>query len=160
MKDNKLNIRTIQPGEESLVCDLVTHVSRQFILEEFTPEGYGLFQTYANPDAMADRVKAGGLVLVCESATSIVGMIELRGENHIALFFVKSLGQGIGRALFDAAIQIKRRETPGLTEITVHASLFAVPAYVGLGFEPTGPECFENGIKYVPMEYRIARVLP
>lgn len=155
--ENKLTIRTIHPGEEKAVCDLIARVSRRYIFGEFTPEGYGLFQTYANPEAMSVRVSSGGLVVVCEYDSSLIGMIELRGENHIALFFVEILGQGIGRVIFEKMLQIKKAQNPELEKITVHSSLFAVPAYERLGFMPTGSECFENGIKYVPMEFKIYR---
>jgi ribosomal protein S18 acetylase RimI-like enzyme len=61
-------------------------------------------------------------------------------------------GQGIGRKLFDAAAERVRRKVPGVTELEVHSSPVAVPVYEALGFEVTGPEEVEGGMRYVPME--------
>jgi GNAT superfamily N-acetyltransferase len=82
-----------------------------------------------------------------------VGLIDVRSGFHICLFFVDldAQGQGIGRALFDAAV-----ERCGLGErafFEVNSSLFAVPIYEKLGFRKKSGVRLLNGIRFVEMVY-------
>ena len=83
----------------------------------------------------------------------IVGMIDMKENHHICLFFVDSFyqRQGIGKALLDHALAYCLRSNPDVTTINVHASLFAVPIYKKLGFRQTQPEQIKNGIRFVKM---------
>ncbi|MGN0404231.1 MAG: GNAT family N-acetyltransferase [Bariatricus sp.] len=83
----------------------------------------------------------------------LVGIIATReAGSHLALFFVdgKYQRQGIGRKLWSAVLEENTSPT-----ITVHSSLYAVEVYKKLGFAVTGEMKQDNGIQYVPMEYRM-----
>ena len=53
--------------------------------------------------------------------------------------------------LLDHAIALCRERKPGLNEIEVHSSPWAVSVYGKLGFEATGPEQEKCGIRYTRM---------
>jgi GNAT superfamily N-acetyltransferase len=149
-----LTIRCMRPGEEGEVRALVARVFNEFVAPDFPPEGVGEFFRYARPEAMAERAKAGDTVLVAEDRDRLVGMLELRGLDHIAMLFVETQGRGAGRRLVERALQICREGAPELERVAVHASRYAVPVYRRLGFEAEGPERTENGITYLPMAFR------
>jgi GNAT superfamily N-acetyltransferase len=144
----------MKPGEEEEVCSLVSRAFDRFVAPDFTPDGVKEFYEYANPMAMSRRREAGDRILVAEKQGQILGMIELRGPDHIAMFFVDEPGQGVGRALVERALEVCREANPELQIVTVHASLYAIPIYRRLGFEAQGHEHRENGIAYLPMCFR------
>lgn len=83
---------------------------------------------------------------------ALVGVLATRGEGrHLALFFVKGTHhrRGIGRTLWNAALAESTAD-----RITVHSSHYAAPIYEGLGFTRIGEAKTEDGISYLPMEYR------
>lgn len=83
----------------------------------------------------------------------LIGMIATRNEgSHLALFFVDGAHhrKGIGRSLWNTVLANNKSSI-----ITVHASLYAVDIYKKLGFTLTGETQVDNGILYVPMEYRM-----
>jgi predicted GNAT family N-acyltransferase len=144
----------MKPGEEREVCALVARVFDEFVAPDFPPAGIEEFCKYAQPDAMARRGKAGDRVLVAEEEDRIVGMLELQGLEHIAMLFVETRGRGVGRRLVEHALQMCREGAPGIEQVGVHASGYAVPIYRKLGFEAQGPERTENGITYLPMVFK------
>jgi len=58
--------------------------------------------------------------------------------------------QGIGKSLFKIVIQKATKD-----EVTVNSSPFAVDIYKKLGFECIDHEQLVDGIRFVPMLYRI-----
>ncbi|MHB1365433.1 MAG: GNAT family N-acetyltransferase [Eubacteriales bacterium] len=71
------------------------------------------------------------------SENQLIGLLAMRGEGHIALFFVKNefQRQGFGRKLFEFALQNNSAE-----KITVHSSPYATEIYHRLGFNDITPE--------------------
>jgi GNAT superfamily N-acetyltransferase len=143
----------MQPGEETRVCDLITRVFNEFVAPDFPPEGIEEFLKFVQPDALRDRSRAGYLTLVATLGDEMVGVIQMKGRDHISLYFVDQahMGEGIGRDLWRQALGQCRRERPDLAEITVNSSLYAVPIYEKLGFRQTEAEQVVNGIRFVPM---------
>jgi predicted GNAT family N-acyltransferase len=141
-------------GEEQEVCALVARVFDEYVAGDFSHEGVQEFYRYAEPIAMAERIQKGDKVLVAEEDGQILGMLELKGADHIAMLFVDDQGRGLGRALVERGLQLCKEGTEGLEQVSVHASLYAVPVYRKLGFEAEGPQRTENGITYVPMVIR------
>ena len=144
-------IRDLRPGEEGEVCALVERCFREFVAPDFPPEGVEEFLSFAAPETLAERLEDDGRVLVAEEEGRIVGMIELKGCEHVTLLFVDSAahGRGLGRRL-----ELCREGDPEVEKVTVNASRYAVPVYRRLGFEPAGPERTENGVTFHPMVYR------
>ena len=61
-------------------------------------------------------------------------------------------GKGIGKRLFEAAIQDKP-----VSEMTVNSSSYAIPIYRKFGFEPICEAQTTHGMKYTPMKRTITR---
>ena len=91
------------------------------------------FLRYAQPAALAERGLRSGTVLVAEEGERLVGMLELRDLDHIAMLFVETPGQGIGGRLLEGSLEICRESKPCVEKVTVHASRYAVPIYRRFG---------------------------
>lgn len=153
-----VSYRSMTPGDEAGAADLAWNVFLEFVAPEFGPEGIEEFQSYVRVDAMADRLKSGNFGLLAESGQGIVGVIEIRNHNHIALLFVDKAYQrrGIATQLIDKAIEICRKRNPDIQSITVNASPNAVAAYRSVGFMATADITVANGMRFVPMKRQLA----
>lgn len=149
-------IRPSRPGEETAIGALVERVFTDLVAPDYGPEGIDAFLAFADGKAMLARSGPGRILLVAEIQGELSGMIEVRGGNHIALFFAGPQGMGIGRSLFKAALAECRRLDPHLAEMTVNASPYARPVYEKLGFTASGPASTRNGIVFVPMVHALA----
>ena len=146
-------IRPIRQGEEAAVCEMIRRSFDAYVGCDYSPEGVAEFYKYANPVAMANRLSSDHFVLVAEENHQVVGMIELRGNEHITLLFVDPpyLRKGISRLLFDQAMCIVKGDNPSFVKMTVNSSRYAVSVYQALGFVVSGPEQTISGITFVPM---------
>jgi predicted GNAT family N-acyltransferase len=68
--------------------------------------------------------------------------------------------QGIGKVLFQKVIALCKKKVPGLNQISVNASPFAVPIYKRLGFQETEGEQFKNGMRFQPMSLDLTNLQP
>jgi len=152
-----MNYRPMRAQEAEEVCALVRKVFRGFVAPLYGPEGVSEFEGYAEPEKLLARWREGNPVLVAEAGGGLKGMIEIRDQNHIALFFVDREVQrkGIGRALLAQALEACRDREPGLDRLTVYSAPNSVDAYRRLGFNPTGPQQARNGITFVPLELNL-----
>ena len=146
-----IEYRFLRPGEEQAACALVSAVFSQFVASDLGPEGMAEFFAFANPVAMAARSGPGQVLLVAVHDGSIVGVLETRDGDHLALLFVSLTGRGIARELLRLAVAECRARRPGLSSITVNSSLFAEPVYRRLGFQPTASPRTIHGIVHIPM---------
>ncbi len=155
--DHSVNYRLMKAGEEGQVIDLVTRVFHQFVAPLFNDEGVTEFIKYTTPHALAERIIDDHFVLIAESKGNIIGIIEIRKNCHIALFFVRQEHQrkGIGKDLLSRAVRACIAARPDLAELTVNASPNAVAAYQSLGFIQRDEEKTVNGIRFVPMSLEI-----
>jgi hypothetical protein len=149
--DMDIRYRFMKKGEEGRVCALVEKVFNEFVAPDYDSEGVNEFFKYANPLAMAERGGTEQVIIVAEKGDNIVGIIEMRNSNHIALLFVSCRGEGIAKRLFKRAVKECRKRHPDLKTITVNSSLFAEPVYTRMGFMTTGSVQKKNGIIFVPM---------
>ena len=149
-----ISYHSVKPGEEAGVIDLVSKVFNEFVAPLYSQEGVSEFMKYAYVDELAERIKAGNFVLSAKSGNDIIGVIEVRGNNHIALLFVKKSHQrkGIGKELLKRAIETCKTQNPDTHRITVNSSPNAVAAYQKMGFNAIEQEQVVNGIRFVPME--------
>ena len=148
--------RTMQPGEERAVCDLVRQVFDARVAPDFAEEGVEEFYRFAESGAMQARIRSGGVVLVAVEADDLLGMLGFVPPNHVAMMFASLRGRGIGKALLKHAIGRVRAANPDVSTLTVHAARPAEPIYRKLGFWPVGPVTTKNGITYIPMELGLA----
>ena len=84
-------------------------------------------------------------------------MIEVRDNNHICLLFVAKnyMGQGVAKELLHRALEVCRKQHPGLQKIDVNSSSYAVKIYEKLGFNVIEPSKEKNGIIFVPMIFEM-----
>jgi ribosomal protein S18 acetylase RimI-like enzyme len=141
------------PEDVPQVSDLIVRVFDEFIAPEYVVEGVREFLKYVTPEALLKRSQADHFALVATESDQIVGMIEIRHNDHISLLFVDKAfqGRGIARELWQRALGICRSNQPELKQVTVNSSPYAVPIYEKLGFQPQGEQRVTNGIAYVPM---------
>jgi predicted GNAT family N-acyltransferase len=149
--EEAITIRALKPGEEAEACRVIARVFDEFVAPEYPAAGVSEFHRYANAEAMAQRITQGELVLVAAENDRIVGVLEMRGHDHLAMLFVEPAGRGIGRKLVEHALVACASRQPRAESIRVHASRYAVPFYLALGFVPEGSERTENGITYLPL---------
>jgi GNAT superfamily N-acetyltransferase len=149
--------REIRNGEEFEVCQLVNDVFNEFVAPTYSTEGVKEFTKYIDPDLIRDRMKHGNFIFVCLYNRTIIGAIEIRSNNHLALLFVKSQYHklGIAKKLLKLAIEKCRQEEGTIDTIDVHSSPNAVPIYEKLGFRKTNTEQVVNGIRFTPMVLKL-----
>lgn len=126
---------------------LIWTVFLQYDAPDFLPQGVTVFRSSLSDWSYIRTLDFWGAYIGGE----LVGVVALRrGSSHIALLFVDGRyhRRGIGRALFETA----RRNSVGRI-MTVNASPYAVEVYLRLGFVPTAPEQYADGIRYTPMTY-------
>lgn len=143
--------RKMRDSDENQVFDLVKAGFDEYVLADVAEEGEKEF--YRAAREMVYNKPTGHFIIIAESKTRIVGMINVRNNNHICLFFVAKEFQrkGIGRGLLERAIEVCIARDSNAREIDVNSSLFAVESYKKLGFSQTKPEQIVNGIRFVPM---------
>jgi len=97
-------------------------------------------------------------VLLATVQNRMVGMIEIRDYQHVAMLFVDGAFQrkGISRKLLRQALEICRENKPELRQVTVHSSPNSVHVYKRFGFVPTSSEQVINGIRFTPMTLELA----
>ena len=154
----EVTYRFIEPGEEEQVCGLVIRSFMQFVAPEYSQEGRDEFLKYVTAEAMEMRLKEDHFVLAAAVGKRIVGVIEMRENDHVAMLFVarKAHRRGIGKELWHRALAVCRENRPDLSRVTVHSSRYAVPVYEKFGFRSEGPEQTVNGILYFPMAFEVA----
>ena len=147
-------IKLFSIGQEEAVSNLISSVFNEFVGYEYSDEGNKVFNDFIKPENILDRFKNGNLILTYQLEDQIVGMIELRDNNHVCLFFVdkKYHNNGIGRELFQEALLRIKRYTDFLE---VNASPFSEKIYSKLGFIAAGEQTEKNGIKFIPMKMRL-----
>jgi GNAT superfamily N-acetyltransferase len=133
MKDDP-TIDIAKSEDAAALYSLVKRTADKMVCKDFTPGGAEEFFKAVRM-LVHDRPE-GHILLTARRNGVLVGMIDVRDNYHICLFFVDMNEQhkGIGRQLFD---EIRRRcrasDTPPIFE--VNSSLFAVPIYEKLGFK-------------------------
>jgi len=146
-----IHYRFMKTGEEGRVCALIEKVFNEFVAPDYGQECVDEFFKFANPMAMARRKGPEQVVIIAEKGTDIVGVIEMRSFNHIAMLFVGSRGEGIAKGLFKKAVNVCLKRHPDIKTITVNSSPFAESIYSKMGFKTTGRKQKKNGIIFVPM---------
>ena len=148
-----MTYRQMKPEDIIEVSNLVSRVFNELVAPEYSSEGVQEFHRYIEPTAFQARFQKNHFSLVALAQTRVVGMIEVRGYDHVSLLFVDHDYQrrGIAKELLYQAIRICLRFKPQLLEISVNSSPFAVPIYEKLGFYQVGERQVRNGIGFIPM---------
>ena len=146
-----MQIRQLQVNEYDKALTLSLDVFIQCGKNDFDEEGLKTFKSFIyNKDLVNELTIYGAF-----EGESLIGLIATKNEGkHISLFFITPMyhGKGIGKRLFEAAIQDKP-----VSEMTVNSSSYAIPIYRKFGFEPICEEQTTHGMKYTPMRRTITR---
>jgi ribosomal protein S18 acetylase RimI-like enzyme len=146
---------TVQDAER--VSSLVTALSEEFIVGEFTPEGHAHFLREHSPSEVQQRLAADFRFYLAEDGNDLAAVAAIRGNTHLYYLFVSSPYQrtGLARRLW---LRVKEDSMAlgNAGVFTVNASNYAVAAYEGLGFRRTEPTQEKNGVLYNPMRFASA----
>lgn len=158
MKEEIFSCRFLRVEDIPEVSELVARVFDQFVAPEYSPEGVQEFHRYIQPAAFGRRSQSNHFTLIALLQNKAVGMIEMRGHDHISLLFVipEFQRRGIARELLRQALRICQSNTSYLAEISVNSSSYAVPVYEKLGFCRAGERQVRNGIGFVPMTLKLS----
>ncbi|MCR5526270.1 MAG: GNAT family N-acetyltransferase [Lachnospiraceae bacterium] len=148
-------IRRIKEKEWGDAMKLVWSVFLAFNAEGYTPEGVDNFYKFITDDVLYMMFKQGEYVVFgCFDDDEIIGVISVRGKNHISLLFVDGEyhHQGIAKRLVRELCNYLIEEG-GQFYTTVNSSPYAVDFYHKVGFKDTGKTQKANGIIYTPMRF-------
>jgi len=146
-------IRAFRPGDEVDVSRVAAVCFDRDIRPLYSERGAQSFAAYIYPEALAKRQSVDCRMFLADLDGQIVGLIEMRGANHISMLFVlpEFRNCGIASRLLDRALRIAAKLDPGLSEVTVFSAPGAVEVYRHWGFAATGPEKECDGIRFTPM---------
>jgi GNAT superfamily N-acetyltransferase len=146
---------TIRPAvvADAAALSAVLHSLSAFYLS--SPDDLHAVRYFAetSPARMREVIAAPDIeILVAEVDGEFAGFVSTQGRNRVLQFFVERRFQDrrIGRALWNHALAAIAARGP-VPDITVDASVFAVPVYGRFGFEIVGERTTEKGITFVPM---------
>jgi GNAT superfamily N-acetyltransferase len=148
-----LEYRPMRSGVEAEVCDLVSRTFEEFVADGLSPEGREEFYNYADTHLLIHRSRWNHIVLLALAEDEIIGMIELRDDGHVALFFVDGdhQGKGVGGELLRRGIGAARVRNPGISKATVRSSPNSVAIYERLGFRRLEGLEGDGSIPSIPM---------
>ena len=147
-----LEIEELHQKDVVAVSKLIDRSFSKSVASTLTNEGVITFMSGLTSESIEKRLASGNTFIVCRNETSIVGVAEIRDNNHLNLLFVEPSIQrkGIGRKLL---LNLVDRVLGN--QITVNSSLNSIDAYIKFGFQKTGPKSEVKGIRYQPMAYEI-----
>ncbi len=127
----------MQPGQEKIVINIVKEAFDKSVAPDLSQEGIETFFQFANIKSLAQRTKSESFAIISYQNDKAVGVIEIKDNCHIAMYFVKPQYQrkGYGKALFNQALSKIIAKRDGIDKITVNSSLNAVSSYERLGFK-------------------------
>jgi GNAT superfamily N-acetyltransferase len=147
-------IRTAVAADAGEISALLQAFSHTFTA---SPDGAGAeaFFESLRPAAIAALIARPDVhYLVLRTAQGgLAGAAGMQGGVRLIHLFVDTpwQRQGWGRRLWELLrVQALAHGQPGCFQ--VNASLAAVPAYLRLGFVPSGPQVQRNGGRWLPME--------
>jgi len=155
MGDIAIRRGTIQDAER--VSSLVTALSEEFIVGEFSPEGRAYFLRDHSPTQVQQRLAGDFRFYLADDGNDLVGVAAIRGNAHLYYLFVSKpyQGTGLARRLW-SRVKEDSMAQGNAGVFTVNASSYAVAAYEGLGFRRAEPTQEKNGVLYNPMRYTSA----
>jgi GNAT superfamily N-acetyltransferase len=155
--DSQIKYSKMKRGDETKASKFISVVFNEYVAPGFSQDGIDEFMKYIKPDALASQLKENHFAFIATVDAEILGIIEVRNYNHVALFFVDGRFQrkGIGRKLLQKALELCNSNDSEFSKLTVNASPNSIMAYETLGFEAADGEQCINGIRFVPMALRM-----
>lgn len=149
------SINPLTTADLASAIQLIKRCFHEFVAGEYSEQGVEEFERYV--DAMPERLGKEHFALLVRAGGDVVGLLEMRNMKHVSLLFVarEYHGRGIARLLWEEGLRCCLETNPGLQEIDVNSSRYAVEVYKRLGFEVRGEYQTVQGIGFVPMVYRV-----
>jgi predicted GNAT family N-acyltransferase len=151
-------IDELKTDEINFVSDMVNNIFDEFVGKDYSEEGNNTFKDYTTLQNILNRFnEKSSKFLTAKYSKETVGILEIKNNDHISLFFIKKEfhGKGIGKKLFENYLSIIKNENSKIEKITVNSSIYAEEIYSKLGFIKTDEVQERDGIKYIPMEYKL-----
>ena len=150
-----MNFRSAAPSDAQALAGLIHFFQPILTLD---PAGTGAEDFMASVSESAEREYIQSPrydYIIAEEGNEIAGFIAIRDACHLFHLFVAPGFQrkGLARALWNQA-HARTLVAGGTTEITVNASLNAVPVYERLGFVQVEEKVEKHGIAFIPMRRR------
>jgi len=148
-----MNFEEMKQGQENLAIEIVSSTFDEFVAPGYSKEGIAEFYKFANAENLAKRSQVNCFTILAQENDTPVGLIEIRDNCHISMFFVKKQFQkcGVGKALLKKSINLVLEKQRYLKELTVNSSPNSLEAYKTLGFKVKNKEHNVNGIRFFPM---------
>lgn len=149
-----VSIQLANKSDLEAISQFIQTVYDQAIAQTYSEQGNQEFYTYIELDAITKRFGVDHWILKAIDGEDLVGIIEIRKNQHLSMLFVKTRrqNQGIGRQLLSEAIKRIKKLNPNQKSLSVHSTPNAVAAYEKLGFRSISKEQIINGIIFVTME--------
>jgi N-acetylglutamate synthase-like GNAT family acetyltransferase len=149
----EVTLRAATQNDVKYIAELIRESSLEFIVHEFDSAAKDAFLRNNNAYMIGKFIETGFTYHVAEVDGKIVGVVGVRGVNHLYHLFVAKpyQCQGIGRQLWEHAKKVcLEKGNAGI--FTVNSSNCALPVYQKLGFTQTGPTENSGGIISTPMK--------
>jgi len=156
--DNIKIVNVLKNEEIDDYSNMINIVFDEFVGKDYSEEGNFTFKDFLSHKNIKERLKHYGTMhFIAKINNEIIGVLEIKNYNHISLYFVKKefQGKGVGRKLFDSFIETIKKNDNADKNITVNSSIYAEKIYSKIGFKRTKEMQETNGIKYIPMEYKL-----
>jgi len=155
---SEIIINELNTCEVDVYANLINEVFDEFVGKDYADKGKETFKDFINPKNALERYNSKNSVCyVARYKSEIIGILEIRSNNHISLFFVKSEfhGKGIGKKLWKHFLDKIKKENIEVDKVTVNSSIFAENIYARLGFVKTHELQESDGIKFIKMECKV-----
>lgn len=150
MKFVKLNRNEIRAA-----LDLVWAVFQEFEAPDYSEQGIEEYRKFILSNCIIERFNKKELQFWgCIDNDNLIGVIAIRGINHISMLFVDKNyhRRGIARSLIQI-VKDNCKSNNSVRGITVNSSPYAIEFYHRLGFADTDKEQTMDGIRFTPMSY-------
>jgi len=154
MSPEAIEIRTFAPANAEAVSRLIHRVFDEHVAPTFEPDGIAEMYEFTSAEAITERAREQGTFVAWQGG-QVVGVIQMRQIDHLALLFVRSSHMGLGVATALMARVEGACRAVGRPNLTVNSSLNARTFYEHLGFAATSEPQRAHGFAYVPMEKTI-----
>lgn len=141
-------IRELNFKETEAALPMIFETFEKYEAPNYTGNGSEAFKKAVSSEDFLKRLTSYGAF----EGDELIGIIAFRNRfEHVALFFTKSdrLNQGTGSSLWNFALESNTNAV-----ITVNSSVYAEGIYKKLGFEKTEELQRQDGICFVPMQYK------
>lgn len=150
----------MQEDELDDTLALIKDVFDEFNYDDYDEEGVESFYKFIDEKYIKKQLKSGNMIILVARTNykEVIGAAGISVENHISLLFVdkKFHKKGIGTNLLKFAINVCKYNDEYIEKVTVNSSPYAIDFYRKYGFEDLSKlqEC--DGIKFLPMAYKIS----